>query len=308
MRVVFAGTSPFALPSLEALIAHREVEVVGVYTQPDRPAGRGQKPTPPPVKRLALEKGIEVVQPESLRREGALDPLKAWRPDLLVVTAYGQLLPREMLELPRLGAINIHASLLPRWRGAAPIQRAILAGDRESGITIFRVVERLDAGPILLQKRVPILPGETAGELHDRLAQLGAEALIETLERWEQLKPKPQDDRFATYAKKIEKEEAAIDWRKGAVEIERQIRAFNPYPGASTRLGARPLKIWRGVVVDERRREEPGLVLRRDRELEVATGLGVLRILELQLPGGRRLSVLDFLNAYRARLPERFPS
>lgn len=308
LRVVFAGTPSFALPSLKALIDHPEIEVAGVYTQPDRPAGRGQKLTQPPVKRLALAHGLEVIQPERLKEEGALDPLKKWRPDLLVVAAYGLILPRDMLEIPRFGAINVHASLLPRWRGAAPIQRAILAGDRETGITIFRIVEALDAGPMLLQKKSEIRPGETAGELHDRLARLGAEALIETLERWHELKPRPQDDRLVTYAHKIDKQEAELDWQRSAEELERQIRAFNPWPGAYTFWEGKPLKIWRAEVVLPECEAPPGAVFRRDRVLEVATGKGLLRLLELQLPGGKKISARDFLNATAKKRLDKFPS
>lgn len=308
IRVAFAGTPAFALPSLRALLAHPRIEVVGVYTQPDRPAGRGRRVQPPPVKQLALERGLEVVQPASLKQEGALQPLKRWQPDLLVVVAYGLLLPGALLEIPREGAINVHASLLPRWRGAAPIQRAILAGDRETGITIFKIVEALDAGPILLQKRTEIGPHETAGELAARLAELGAEALIETLERWGELRPIEQDERLATYARKIEKGEAEIDWRRSAEEIERQVRAFNPTPGAYTLFEGRRLKIWRAEVVSEEGEGRPGEIVRKDRSLEVATGRGILRLLELQLAGGKRISARDFLNAFAKKHLLAFPS
>ena len=299
MRIVFAGTPAFAVPSLEALLASGH-SLVAVYTQPDRPAGRGRRLQPSPVKRLALVHRIPVIQPDTLRDPRAIENFARLRPDLLVVAAYGLILPREILEIPALGAINVHASLLPRWRGAAPIQRAILAGDRETGVTIMQVVEALDAGPMLLKKATPIDPRETAGQLHDRLARLGAEALREVLPALAsgRVDPEPQDESRATYAAKITKAEARLDWRRPATELERAVRAYNPWPGAHTGFDGRTLRIWQAEAVDAPAAAEPGTVIEARRTLEVACGEGRLRLLEVQLPGGRRLPARAFLNAH----------
>jgi len=299
MRIVFAGTPQFAVPSLEALLAWGQ-PVVAVYTQPDRPAGRGRKLTASPVKRVALAHRIPVMQPATLRSEEALETFARLKPDLLVVAAYGLILPGELLSIPALGAINVHASLLPRWRGAAPIQRAILAGDEETGVTIMKVVEQLDAGPMLLKKRIPIGPAETAGELHDRLAVLGGEALAEALAKITQgkLTAEPQDENAVTYAAKITRKEALIDWSRPALELERMVRAFNPWPVAYTHFGDVVLKVWRAQRVDLPGEEQPGTIVLAKKRLEVATGEGRLRLLEVQLPGGRHLSSEDFLNAH----------
>lgn len=299
MRIVFAGTPAFAVPSLEALLAsdHR---VIAVYTQPDRPAGRGQKLKSCPVKQLALSHRIPVCQPATLRTAQAIEEFSRLEPDLLVVAAYGLILPKELLEIPPLGAINVHASLLPRWRGAAPIQRAILAGDQETGITIMQMVEKLDAGPMLLQKAISILPDETAGELHDRLARLGAQALLEVLPAIAAgtISPKSQDESQATYADKIRKEEAHLDWSQPAWRLAQATRAFNPWPVAFTRYGDSLLRIWRAEAVDRSVQDAPGTIVSAGKTLEVATGDGCLRLLEVQLPGGRPMAAQAFLNAH----------
>lgn len=299
MRIVFAGTSAFGVPSLRALLASAH-QVVAVYTQPDRPAGRAHRLKPSPVKQLALSHGIQVFQPTTLRSAQALEEFARLRPDLLVVAAYGLILPQELLEIPALGAINVHASLLPRWRGAAPIQRAILAGDRETGITIIQVVERLDAGPMLLQQAIPILPGETAGELHDRLAELGARCLLEVLPAIAAgtLEPRAQDESQATYAAKLYKAEAHLDWSQPAWQLALAVRAFHPWPVAFARFGDSVLKIWRAEALEQPVQDPPGTIICARKTLEVATGDGSLRLLEVQLPGGRPMAAQAFLNAH----------
>jgi methionyl-tRNA formyltransferase len=302
MRIVFAGTPEFAVPPL-AMLLDGSHDIAAVYTQPDRPAGRGRKPTASPVKQLAEKHGVPVFQPTSLKDPAEQERLRSLTPDLLLVAAYGLILPKAVLDIPRLGCINIHASLLPRWRGAAPIQRAILAGDELTGITIMRIEPRLDAGPMLHKKSCRIGESETAGELHDRLSRLGAEAFEEILPSLESgaVQAEPQDESQATYAAKLEKDEAPLDWSKPAIELERQVRAFNPWPVAETGYGEATLRIWRAKALDEPVTAEPGAVLDRDKTLDVATGRGALRLLEVQQPGGKRISAQDFLNAYPAR-------
>lgn len=299
LRIVFAGTPDFSVPPLKALL-NSEHEMVAVYTQPDRPAGRGRKLTPSPVKAVALEHDIPVLQPATLREPAAVEELAALKPDLMVVVAYGLLLPPEVLEIPRLGCINIHASILPRWRGAAPIQRAIEAGDRETGVSIMRMEEGLDTGPVYLVRRTPISDEETGGSLHDRLSLLGAEALMEALPGIASgsLEPVPQDDAQATYAAKLDKKEALIDWRRPARQIERQVRAFNPWPVAHTRYENAHLRIWEAHAIDGVA-AEPGTVMSAAREgVDVATGEGLLRITRLQMPGKRAMAANDFINAH----------
>ncbi|MEW7976432.1 MAG: methionyl-tRNA formyltransferase [Candidatus Sedimenticola endophacoides] len=298
LRIIFAGTPDFSVPPLRALLSSPH-PVVAVYTQPDRPAGRGRKLAPGPVKQTALEGGGAVFQPRNFRDEADLARLEAHRADLMVVVAYGLILPQRVLDAPRLGCINIHASLLPRWRGAAPIQRAIQAGDAASGITIMRMELGLDTGPMLLKRVCPIAPEETGGSLHDKLSLLGAEALMEALPGIAAggIGAQPQDDAQANYARKLEKAESRIDWRQGAREIERQVRAFNPWPVAQADLDGQPLRIWEAVAL-EGAQETPGRVLDESRRgIDVATGDGVLRITRLQMPGKRAVAAADFLNA-----------
>jgi methionyl-tRNA formyltransferase len=306
LKVAFAGTPRFAAAALDAIIA-AGFDVALVLTQPDRPAGRGMKLSPSPVKEIALAHGIGVDQPASLRGEAQRAALVACAPDVLVVAAYGLTLPRAVLELPRFGCVNIHASLLPRWRGAAPIHRAIEAGDRESGITIMQMDEGLDTGPMLLKRALPIEAGDTTGTLHDRLAALGAQMIVEALRRLPagELVATPQPADGATYAAKIGRAEAALDWQRPAVEIERAVRAFNPFPGAVAGLRQVLVKVWRADVVPGR--GEPGTVLAADADgIVVACGEAALRLVELQKPGGRRLAAVEFLRGFPLSPGERF--
>ena len=279
-------------------------EVVLALTQPDRPAGRGLRPSSSPVKRLAAASGIEVLQPESLQRSGAVERVRAARPDVLVVAAYGRILPPPMLSAGGHGALNIHASLLPRWRGAAPIQRALLAGDLETGISIMQMDAGLDTGPVLKQARTPIQAEDDAGSLHDRLAAIGAELIVEALGDVASgsAVPEPQPQLGVTYARKIEKPETRLDWTRPAEELERAVRAFRPSPGASTRVDGAELKIW-GARVADRPRLPPGEVADG---LIVGCGEGALEILELQRAGGRRISAPEFLRGHPLPAGARF--
>jgi methionyl-tRNA formyltransferase len=297
LRIIFAGTPEFSVPPLLALLGsgHR---VAAVYTQPDRPAGRGRRLTSSPVKEVAQAHGLPLYQPESLRDRGVQGQLAALAADLMVVVAYGLILPRPVLAAPRLGCVNIHASLLPRWRGAAPIQRALLAGDPETGITIMQMEAGLDTGPMIHRRRCPILAGDTGGSLHDRLAPLGAQALLEALPAIAGGAPplEPQDGALATYAHKLSKAEALIDWQRPALDLERQVRAFLPWPVAQARYAGMVLRIWGAETRPGT--AAPGAVVAAGKEgIDVGTGEGLLRITRLQLPGKRVTEAADLVNA-----------
>jgi methionyl-tRNA formyltransferase len=278
-----------------------------VVTQPDRPTGRGLALTPSPVKKLAAEQGIQTTQPTSLRDARAQAELKRFRADVIVVAAYGLILPQPVLEAPRYGAVNVHASLLPRWRGAAPIQRALLAGDRDTGVSIMQMDAGLDTGPVLLQKKIPILEDDTAGSLHDRLAELGARLMVQALDALETggVKATPQPDEGVTYAAKVDRREARVDWRESALTVNRRVRAFNPSPGADTRVRGVELKIWRGSIAAGR--GAPGEVLSVSPSgLCIACGQDVVVVTEVQRSGGKRLSAAEFLRGFPLSAGERF--
>ena len=306
MNVLFAGTPEFAARCLEALLKSRH-RVIGVITQPDRPAGRGFALAPSPVKKLASARGIQVTQPQSLRDAQAQALLEHFRADVIVVAAYGLILPRPVLELPRDGAINIHASLLPRWRGATPIQRALLAGDRHTGVSIMQMDAGIDTGPVLMQAEIPILEDDTMGTLRDRLAELGAKLIVQALDALQAgvIKATPQSAEGVTYAAKLEKREARVDWRKGALTVNRQVRALNPSPGADARARGVELKIWRCATAAGR--GNPGEILSIGPDgLCVACGEDALVITELQRSGGKRLRAADFLRGFPLSAGERF--
>ncbi|CAE6880286.1 10-formyltetrahydrofolate:L-methionyl-tRNA(fMet) N-formyltransferase [Pseudomonas marincola] len=299
LRIVFAGTPEFAAEHLKALLgtSHR---IVAVYTQPDRPAGRGQKLMPSPVKQLALEHDIPVYQPQTLRDADAQAELASLQADLMVVVAYGLILPQVVLDTPRLGCINSHASLLPRWRGAAPIQRAIEAGDSESGVTVMQMEAGLDTGPMLLKTHTPISAEDTGGSLHDRLASLGPAAVIEAIAGLAAgtLKGEVQNDALATYAHKLNKEQAQLDWSRPAVELELLIRAFNPWPICQSSLNGAALKVHAAKLGEGS--GKPGEILAASKEgLTVACGSGALLLTRLQLPGGKALNFADLYNSRR---------
>lgn len=299
LRIVFAGTPDFAAQHLQALL-EAGLNVVGVYTQPDRPAGRGKKLTPSPVKILAENSKIPVFQPQSLRHEEAQTELQSLQADLMIVVAYGLILPEAVLNMPRLGCINVHGSILPKWRGAAPIQRALWAGDAETGVTIMQMDVGLDTGDMLKIYRCPITSDDTSASLYDKLAVLGTQGLVETVSLIAagNITPISQNDTEATYAQKLSKEEAEIDWALPAATIDRCVRAFNPWPISHTRLGDQVIKIWRVSVQNESTKAIPGTILHADRHgLDVATGTGILRILELQMPGKKSMPFADVFNS-----------
>ena len=299
LKVIFAGTPDFAAQHLHALL-DAGINVVAVYTQPDRPAGRGKQLTASPVKLLAQQHQVPVFQPHSLKEAAAQEQLAALQADLMIVVAYGLLLPAAVLEAPRLGCINVHGSLLPRWRGAAPIQRAIWAGDEQTGITIMQMDEGLDTGDMLFKLACPIEPDDTSASLYDKLAKLGPEGLLTTLDKLAQgtLQPEKQQDALANYARKLSKEEALIDWQLPAAQLERCIRAFNPWPFSYLVIQEQNVKIWQAQVLAESHTAIPGTVLRTGKEgIDVATAEGVLRLLRLQPPGKKPMLAHELLNS-----------
>lgn len=301
-RIAFAGTPEFAATHLHALISAGYAPVV-VYTQPDRPAGRGQHLHASPVKALALTHGIPVEQPDSLKSPEAQTRLAAYQLDLLIVVAYGLLLPQAVLDAPKLGCVNVHGSLLPRWRGAAPIQRAILAGDTETGVGLMQMEAGLDTGPVMAEARLPILPSDTGGSLHDKLATLGAEVLVSHMPALLAglLPARVQAEAGVSYAKKLEKAESLIDWSQSANAIDCQVRAFNPWPVAQTTVSGQSLRVWQASPCETDHQKAPGTLLEVGAEqVLVACGSGAIAITEAQLAGGKRLAMRDLLNARRA--------
>ena len=301
MRIVFAGTPDFAVPCLRAAAARNEV--VAVYTQPDRPAGRGRGLTPSPVKREAIARGIPVLQPENFKAQVSRDALAALQPDVMVVVAYGLILPQSVLDIPAHGCWNVHASLLPRWRGAAPIQRAIQAGDTETGVCLMQMERGLDTGPVLLSQALPIGEGDTGGQLHDRLSELGAQVLSDGLGLLRAgIVPvaRAQPAEGVTYAHKLDKAEARLDWTQPAQALARTVRAFNPWPMAEAQLAGERVRIHGAVPLALEHRAAPGTVLLAGREgIDVACGEGALRIRVLQREGGRAITAADYLNVRR---------
>jgi len=301
LNIVFAGTPEFAAPTLEALLTagHR---IAAVYTQPDRPAGRGQRLHMSAIKERALQHGLTVNQPASLRSPDALAELAALNPDVMIVVAYGLILPAEVLAIPRLGCLNVHGSLLPRWRGAAPIQRAILAGDAHTGISIMQMDAELDTGPVLSHASTPIGAHENAAQLHDRLAMLGAQALIDALPRYAagELQPTPQPQEGATYAAKLRKAEARLDWRMSARDLDLRIRAFNPWPVAETQWQGQQMRIWEALPAPTAPAGPPGAIVSANASgILVVAGEGALNLQRVQLAGRKAMSAGEFVNAHR---------
>ena len=300
MRVVFIGTGEIGVPTLQALMRSGEHQVIGVVTQPDKPVGREQRIEQPPIKRALIGTKMSILQPERIKDRQSSEEIRALAPDVIAVMAYGQILPRAILEIPAAGCLNLHASVLPRWRGAAPIQAAIAAGDRETGITVMYMDEGLDTGDILLQRKIDILPTDTGESLHDRLAQIAPKALLEAL----QLLAKnnaprsPQDNALATYAPKLTRHDGKIDWLEPAEIIERKIRALNPWPGAFMELDGRNLKILSASIVNLS--GKPGEILRSEKEVIIAAGKDALSLDEVQLEGKRRMRAVEFLRGFRS--------
>jgi methionyl-tRNA formyltransferase len=301
MKIVFAGTPDFAVPSLRAAVRHNEV--VAVYTQPDRPAGRGRGLSASPVKLEALKRGIPVLQPETLRNPETQAALRAMAPDVMIVVAYGLILPKAVLEIPRYGCWNVHASLLPRWRGAAPIQRAIESGDTQSGVCLMQMEAGLDTGPVILRQTTPINDTDTAGLLHDRLAELGAQVLADglgLLRAGIRPIPTPQPDEGVTYARKLDKAEARLDWNQPADVLARKVRAFVPWPIAEGVVAGERLRIHGAIALDLRHQAAPGTLLTATRQgLDIACGEGALRLRVVQREGGKAITAADYLNARR---------
>ncbi|PPU94265.1 methionyl-tRNA formyltransferase [Xanthomonas albilineans] len=301
MRIVFAGTPDFAVPSLRA--AAQRHEVIAVYTQPDRPAGRGRGLTPSPVKLEAVARGIPVLQPNTLRAPESLQALRVLQPDLMVVVAYGLILPKAVLAIPTYGCWNVHASLLPRWRGAAPIQRAIEAGDAETGVCLMQMDASLDTGPVLLSQRTPIDEAETGGQLHDRLAALGARVLSDGLGLLRAgLRPvaQPQSATGVTYAHKLDKAQARLDWQQSAAHLARQVRAFTPWPVAEAVLAGERVRVHGAIALDLAHKQQPGTLLTASKQgIDIACGQGALRLRILQREGGKAITAADYLNARR---------
>ncbi|MGV1107778.1 methionyl-tRNA formyltransferase [Xanthomonas translucens] len=301
MKIVFAGTPDFAVPSLRA--AAQRHEVVAVYTQPDRPAGRGRGLTPSPVKLEAVARGIPVLQPQTLRSPEALQTLRALQPDLMVVVAYGLILPKAVLAIPTHGCWNVHASLLPRWRGAAPIQRAIEAGDSETGVCLMQMEAGLDTGPVLMSQRTPIGDSDTGGQLHDRLAALGAQVLADglgLLRAGIRPVPQPQPEVGVTYAHKLDKAQARLDWQQPAAQLALRVRAFNPWPIAEAVLAGERVRIHGAVALELALAQPPGMVLAASKQgIDIACGQGALRLRVLQREGGKAITAADYLNARR---------
>ena len=303
MKIIFAGTPDFAVPSLQTLLDSKH-EVCAIYTQPDRPAGRGQQLHVSPVKALALTHAIPVFQPLSFKTAEDLQKLQSFNADLMVVVAYGMILTQAALETPKLGCINVHGSLLPRWRGAAPIQRALMAADTKTGVTIMQIVRKLDAGDMLHKEEYTITPNDTASSLHDTLATLGAIGLAKVLTQIESgvIQAEVQDESLVTYAEKLSKSEAVIDWQQSAHEIALKVRGLNAWPVAQTLYQDKVLRIWSSEVIETTDQHSlalsPGTVCCTNKTLDVSTGNGLLRLLEIQLPGGKRMNTQAFLNAH----------
>jgi methionyl-tRNA formyltransferase len=301
MKIIFAGTPEFAVPSLQVLL-DSEHEICAVYTQPDRPAGRGRKLHVSPVKALAMSAGIPVFQPLTMKADEDLLQISSFNADLIVVVAYGMILTQAVLDVPRLGCLNVHASLLPRWRGAAPIQRSLMAGDEKTGVTIMQIVRKLDAGDMVHKEECVIDAEDTASILHDKLAMLGAIGLGKVLMQIVAgtLHPEPQDEALVTYAEKLEKCEAVIDWTQPATDLVRKVKGLNSWPVAQTVYQGNVLRIWDAAAVNNASsvQLEPGVVCNAEKHMDVATGNGFLRLLEVQLPGGKRLPIQAFLSAH----------
>jgi methionyl-tRNA formyltransferase len=306
MKIIFAGTPEFAVPALAALIKAGH-EIVMVLTQPDRPAGRGMQLKASPVKQLAQQHDLKVFQPESLKPEDVQAAIQSCDSDVMIVAAYGLIIPTAVLNMPKMGCYNIHASLLPRWRGAAPIHRSILAGDIETGVTIMEVVPALDAGAMVSKGVLPILDTDTTQSLHDALSQMGADLMVQAMQKLAQqgrLEATPQDEALVTYAHKLEKSESVMDWHKSAIELSRQIRAFNPFPVATAKFRGETCRIWFATHLAGKAKE--GEIVALDNTITVGCGEGLLQLAELQMPGGKRQSAQQFIQGHHVKLGERF--